>query len=113
MLPRSVIAVPRSSRAAIVSNKRKIGRWRSKAHVLDETFRVNSAFNAELFVTPPHPVAMEFNLFGERRSGHWVKGGGVSKRNFWLDSASPLPLGEFGWGRERLNCTSACPTPSV
>src|SRR5436190_21649988 len=80
MLPRSVIAVPRSSRAAIVSNKRKIGRWRSKAHVLDETFRVNSAFNAELFVTPPHPVAMEFNLFGERRSGHWVKGGGVSKR---------------------------------
>jgi len=23
---------------------------------------------------------MEFNLFGERRSGHWVTGGGVSKR---------------------------------
>jgi soluble lytic murein transglycosylase-like protein len=30
---------------------------------------------------------MEFDLFGERRSNHWEKGGGVSKRNFWLDSA--------------------------
>src|SRR5438128_3972565 len=33
-----------------------------------------------LFVAPPHAVAMEFNLFRERRSRHWVKGGGVSKR---------------------------------
>src|SRR3989441_4199490 len=41
-----------------------------KAHVFDETFGVNSAFNAEVFVAAPHPVAMEFDLFGERRSGH-------------------------------------------
>src|SRR5438876_4542701 len=51
-----------------------------KAHVIDEAFGVNSAFNAEVFVAPPHAVAMEFDLFGERRSSHWVKGGGVSKR---------------------------------
>ena len=51
-----------------------------KPHVFDETFGVNSAFNAEVFVAPPHAVAMEFDLFGERRSGHLVKGGGVSKR---------------------------------
>ena len=49
-----------------------------KAHVFDETFGVNSAFNAEVFVAAPHAVAMEFDLLGERRSGHWV--GGVSKR---------------------------------
>src|SRR6266850_4979479 len=42
-----------------------------KAHVFDETFSVNRAFNAEVFVAPPHSVAMEFNLFGERRSSHW------------------------------------------
>ena len=35
-----------------------------KAHVFDETFGVNSAFNAELFVAPSHAVAMEFDLFG-------------------------------------------------
>jgi hypothetical protein len=29
---------------------------------------VNSAFNAEVFVAAPHAVAMEFDLFGERRS---------------------------------------------
>jgi hypothetical protein len=29
---------------------------------------VNSAFNAEAFVAAPHAVAMEFDLFGERRS---------------------------------------------
>src|SRR5882762_8917011 len=39
-----------------------------KAHVFDETFGVNSAFNTEVFVAPPHAVAMEFDLFGERRS---------------------------------------------
>src|SRR2546421_10424892 len=44
-----------------------------KAHVFDETFGVNSAFNAELFVAAPHAVAMEFDLFGKRRSSHWVK----------------------------------------
>ena len=58
-----------------------------KAHVFDETFGVNSAFNAEVFVAAPHAVAMEFDLFGERRSSHWVKGGGSAKGNFWLDSA--------------------------
>src|SRR5712692_10136706 len=44
-----------------------------KAHVFDEAFGVNSAFNAEVFVAAPHAVAMEFDLFGERRSSHWVK----------------------------------------
>src|SRR5207245_2555450 len=39
-----------------------------KAHVFDETFGVNRAFNAELFVAAPHAVAMFFDLFGERRS---------------------------------------------
>src|SRR5258707_7876473 len=43
-----------------------------KAHIFDETFRVNRAFNAELFVAAPHAVAMEFDLFGQRRSSHWV-----------------------------------------
>jgi len=48
-------------------------RERSLAHVFDETFAVNIAFNAEVFVAPPHAVAMEFDLFGERRSSHRVK----------------------------------------
>src|SRR2546426_10130899 len=48
-----------------------------KAHVFDETFGVNSAFNAEVFVAAPHAVAMEFVLFGQRRSSHCVKGGAV------------------------------------
>jgi hypothetical protein len=39
-----------------------------KAHVFDETFGVNRAFNAEVFGAAPHAVAMEFDLFGERRS---------------------------------------------
>ncbi len=38
-----------------------------KAHVFAETFDVNSGFNAEVFVAPPHAVAMEFDLFGEKR----------------------------------------------
>src|SRR5438552_16029720 len=50
-----------------------------KAHVSDETFGINSAFNAEVFVAAPHAVAMEFDLFGERRSGHWIKGCGWLK----------------------------------
>ena len=58
-----------------------------KTHVSDETFRVNRAFNTEVFVAPSHAVAMCFDLFGERRSGHWVKGGGLAKGNFWLDRA--------------------------
>jgi hypothetical protein len=41
-----------------------------KAHVFDETFGVNSAFNAEVFVATPHAVAMKFDLFGERLSSH-------------------------------------------
>src|SRR2546427_662939 len=56
-----------------------IGQRICKAHVFDETFGVNSALNAEVFVAAPHAVAMEFDLFGERRSDHWVKGGGVIK----------------------------------
>ena len=51
-----------------------------KAHVFDETFGVNRAFNAKVFVAAPHSVAMEFDQFGEGYSGHWVKDGGVSKR---------------------------------
>src|SRR6058998_442207 len=41
-----------------------------KAHVFDETFGVKSAFNAEVFVAAPPAVAMDFDLFGERRRGH-------------------------------------------
>jgi hypothetical protein len=52
----------------------------STAAASTQTFGVNSAFNAEVFVAAPHAVAMEFDLFGERRSSHWVKGGDVSKR---------------------------------
>src|SRR6266542_6894149 len=53
-----------------------------KAHVSDETFGVNSTFNAEVFVAAPHAVAMCFDLFGKKRSSHWVKGGGfVKKKN--------------------------------
>ena len=40
----------------------------SKAQVFDETFRVNHAFNAQVFVAAPHAVAMEFDVIGERRS---------------------------------------------
>ncbi len=54
-------------------------RERSLAHVFDETFAVNIAFNAEVFVAPPHAVAMEFDPFGERRSSHWVKGARSAK----------------------------------
>jgi hypothetical protein len=39
-----------------------------KAHVFDETFGVNSTFNAEVFVAAPHGIAMESDLFGESRS---------------------------------------------
>jgi hypothetical protein len=50
-----------------------------KSHIFDETFGVNSAFNAELFVAAPHAVAMEFDLFGDRRSSHWVNGAQLAK----------------------------------
>ena len=64
-------------------------RERSLAHVFDETFGVNSAFNAQVFVAAPHAVAMCFDLFGERRSGHWVKGGGmISIANYELKNAN-------------------------
>jgi len=39
-----------------------------KGHVFNETFGTGSAFNAELFAAAPHAVAMEFDLFEERRS---------------------------------------------
>jgi hypothetical protein len=45
-----------------------------KGHLFDETFGVNRAFNAELSIAALHAIAMEFDLFGERRSGHWIKG---------------------------------------
>ena len=50
-----------------------------KADVFDER-SASIALNVKVFVAPPHAVAMEFNLFGERRSGQWLKGGEVSKR---------------------------------
>src|SRR6266851_900043 len=50
-----------------------------KAHVFDETFGVNRAFNAEVFVAAPYAVAMCFDLFGERRSGHWLRAAGSAK----------------------------------
>jgi hypothetical protein len=40
----------------------------STAAASTQAFGVNSAFNAEVFVAPPHAVAMEFDLFRERRS---------------------------------------------
>jgi hypothetical protein len=39
-----------------------------------EPFGVNRALNAEVFVAAPHLITMQFDLFGKRRSGHWVKG---------------------------------------
>src|SRR5438105_3038369 len=51
-----------------------------KAHVFDETFRVNRALNAEVFVAAPHAVAMEFDLFGERRSPD-ASGSGKGRRS--------------------------------
>src|SRR5688500_4224306 len=57
-----------------------------KAHIFDEPFGVNSAFNAELSVAPPHPVAMDLDLFRERRRGYWVKETGVSKGKRWVIS---------------------------
>src|SRR5260370_20084867 len=59
-----------------------------KAHVFDETFSVNSAFNAEVFVAAPHAVAMEFDLFRERRNCHLVRGAGVNAQ-----SEARLPFG--------------------
>ena len=52
----------------------------SKAQVFDETFSVNRALNAQVFVAAPHTVAMEFDLFGERRSSHWVKDSAIESR---------------------------------
>jgi hypothetical protein len=49
---------------------------------IDQFMVSGTRFNAEVFVAAPHPVAMEFDLFGERRSSHWVKGGGSAKGNF-------------------------------
>src|ERR1700730_8802993 len=61
-----------------------------KAHVFDETFGVNRAFNAEVFVAAPHAVAMEFDLFGRGGVpciGIGLRETGSAKGNFWLDSA--------------------------
>jgi hypothetical protein len=40
----------------------------------------STALNAQVFVAAPYAIAMEFDLFGERRNGHSLKGGGVNKR---------------------------------
>src|SRR5258708_32577986 len=83
-----------------------------KAHVFDETFGVNSAFNAEVFVAPPHTGAMEFDLFGERRSSHWVKGGGSAKGSFWLDCAlgnRTVPDLTRSWVYSKMTSVSARP----
>src|SRR5438552_16931634 len=57
------------------SSATRISQCTCKSHVFDETFGVKRALNAEFFVATPHTVAMQFNLFGEGRVGHWVKGG--------------------------------------
>jgi hypothetical protein len=43
-----------------------IGLYICKAHVFDEAFGVNNAFNAEVFLAPPHAVAIEFASSGRR-----------------------------------------------
>ena len=55
-----------------------------KAHVFDETFSVNSAFNTEVFVAAPHAVAMEFNLFSKR------EGCGAISRFFCQNTEIPI-----------------------
>ena len=52
-----------------------------KAHLFDETFRVNSALNAEVFVAAPHAVAMEFDLFWGRRISHGIGARALTKFN--------------------------------
>jgi hypothetical protein len=84
-----------------------------RVHVFDETFGVNRAFNAEVFVAPPHAVAMEFDLFGERRSSHWVNGGGVSKRELLGLAHVSSPFGR-GWVRVRkLESQNRRPDPGA
>src|SRR6267378_2958870 len=43
---------------------------------------------------------MEFDLFGERRSSHWVTGGGVSRRELLGLAHVSSPFGR-GWVRVR------------
>jgi hypothetical protein len=61
----------------------------------------------EVFVAPPHAVAMEFDLLGERRSRHWVKGGGDKRER----------LVEWSAFENRTNCRPdpnfACMAPAV
>ena len=75
----------------LVGGIKSVKRYRRlrAADVFDERFGVNSAFNAEVFVAAPHAVAMEFGLFGERRSSHWVKGGCVLWNTFAVDWKIP------------------------
>jgi len=58
-----------------------------KAHVFDETFGVNSAFNAEVLVAAPHAVAMEFGSVRGEAESSLVKGGGISKGSGWIASS--------------------------
>src|ERR1051325_276832 len=39
----------------------------------NESFCIKRRFNAKLFFAPPQTVAMRFDVFGQRRSGRWVK----------------------------------------
>jgi hypothetical protein len=60
-----------------------------KAHVFDETFSVNSAFNAKVFVAAQPAAAMCFDVCSGR--GGVVIGlrvVGSAEENFWLDSAA-------------------------
>ena len=71
----------------------------SKAHVFDETFGVNRAFNAEVFVAAPHPVAMEFDLFRERRSGHSIAQSQARRRQllFMYNAPHGKHILRFDW----------------
>jgi hypothetical protein len=66
-------------------------------------------FNAEFFVAPPHAVAMEFDLFGERRSDHSVKGGGLAKVKMWADRIVPSGTPRFLIGQGRALFPQAMP----
>ena len=72
-----------------------------KAHVFDETFGAGSVFNAEVFVAPPHAVAMEFDLLGERRVVIGLRAAGQQKgTSAWIARsriAQPRALPQFSF----------------
>jgi hypothetical protein len=76
-----------------------------KAHVFDETFGINRAFNAEVFVAA-HEIAMEFDLFGESGVVIGIRAAGSAKGNSRFDSAlenriEDLPAGTAEEYRKR------------